>query len=125
MARPRTPSLKAEVTGRAKHDPQRFENRKEPDAKPLGKPSPFLDKHGQKAWEAFKVECFWLNESHRAFLEVACSIRGRLLAGEDVGVQALNLLRQCLGQMGATPADASKVSVSKSEEEDPDSRFYQ
>lgn len=125
MPRPRTPSGKAEVTGRSRHDPGRFKNRQEPNTDLLGGPSDFLDEHGVKAWEAFKKECFWLKESHRAFVEVASTIRGRLLKGENVGVQALNLLRLCLGQMGATPADASKVNIPNGEEEDPDDAYYQ
>lgn len=42
------------------------------------------------------------------------------MTGNEVGVQALNLLRQCLGQMGATPADASKITVADDEEDDTD-----
>jgi hypothetical protein len=37
-------------------------------------------------------------------------VRARLTAGEDVGVQTLNLLRLSLGSMGLTPVDASKVA---------------
>jgi hypothetical protein len=42
---------------------------------------------------------------------MAAHIQGRIMAGQEVGVQAMNLLRQMLGQMGATPADASKVAT--------------
>ncbi|SPL63721.1 hypothetical protein OHAE_3653 [Ochrobactrum soli] len=35
-------------------------------------------------------------------------------------MQALNLLRQCLGQMGATPSDATKVSMPDDGEEKDD-----
>jgi hypothetical protein len=42
------------------------------------------------------------------------------MTGQEVGVQALNLLRQCLGQMGATPADATKVTLPNNDEEDED-----
>jgi hypothetical protein len=37
----------------------------------------------------------------------------------------MNTLRMCLGQMGATPADRSKVPVDDGEEEDADSAFFQ
>ena len=59
-------------------------------------------------------------------LENACSIRGRLLAGEIVGVQALNLLRQCLGQMGASPSDESKIVTADDDldDADGDEKFY-
>ncbi|SKA31067.1 hypothetical protein SAMN05428963_113111 [Consotaella salsifontis] len=72
------------------------------------------------AWETFVREVPWLNGSHRSFLEIAATIRGRLMVGDDVGVQALNLLRQCLGQMGATPSDASKVAIPDDGEEKDD-----
>lgn len=52
----------------------------------------------------------WLNQSHRTLVGMAANIQGRIMAGQEVGVQAMNLLRQMLGQMGATPADASKVA---------------
>ncbi len=42
------------------------------------------------------------------------------MAGQEVGVQAMNLLRQMLGQMGATPADASKVATPDEGEEKDD-----
>jgi hypothetical protein len=59
-----------------------------------------------------------LNFSHRALVEIASVMRARLASGHEVGVQALGLLRLCLGQMGATPADASKIAWSP--EEGPD-----
>jgi len=43
-------------------------------------------------------------------MEIACVVRARLQSREEVGTKALSLLRLCLGSMGATPADASKVS---------------
>jgi len=36
---------------------------------------------------------------------------GVLIAGEEVSVNGLNLLRLCLGQMGATPVDSSKITL--------------
>jgi hypothetical protein len=52
-------------------------------------------------------------------------VRGRLIAGEDVGVKALGLLRQCLGQLGATPADASKVQMPPADDVyDPASKYF-
>lgn len=34
-------------------------------------------------------------------------------------IQVLNLLRQCLGQLGATPADRGKITIWNGEEADP------
>ena len=35
-------------------------------------------------------------------------LRAQLMAGEEVGVQALNLLQQALWQMGANPTDPNR-----------------
>jgi hypothetical protein len=48
-------------------------------------------------------------------------VRG-LSSGEVVGIQSMNLLKQCLGQLGATPADASKITIP--EEDDQDDEFF-
>lgn len=125
MARPRTPKAKAAVTGQAVKQKTKFDGRKEPkvDA-PVGEPPEWLVDNdlskARTAWMTFTKEIPWLNETHRSFLEIAANIRGRLMTGQEVGVQALNLLRQCLGQMGATPADATKVSFPDGEEEKDD-----
>jgi hypothetical protein len=66
----------------------------------------------------------WLNRSHRAIVSLACEILGRQIAGEEVGVKALSLLRMILGQLGATPADASKVKMPVEENEDDPSKKY-
>lgn len=123
MANPRSPVAKAKVTGAAAKNPQRHRDRKNPKADDLGAPSTFLNEHGLRAWEAFRRELPWLKESDRSLLEVVCTIRGRLLAGDDVGIQALSLLQSCLTKLGATPADRSKVSVPDGEEEEEDEFF--
>ena len=46
------------------------------------------------------------------------------MLGEEVGVSALNQLRMCMAQMGATPADKSKVAVPDEPREDPTDRFF-
>jgi hypothetical protein len=112
MARPRTPIQKAKVTGVAYKKRLKFESRKDASvSEPLGKPPAWMSEHQIAAWALFVKEVPWLNSSHRGLVEIAATIRGRLMSGEEVGVQALNLLRQALGQMGATPADASKATV--------------
>lgn len=125
MARPRTPRAKAAVEARDKKDPQRFEGRNEPRVEgALGDPPDWLvDTNASKArsaWLLFQREIPWLNESHRMLVGLAANIQGRVMANQEVGVQALNLLRQCLGQMGATPSDASKVTLPEDDEDDDD-----
>ena len=126
MAMPRTPRAKAAVSGADKKNPQRFRKRNEPKANgPLGDPPEWMGGEQRVVWRDFQRELPWLNESHRALMEIACTVRARLAAGEDVGVQALNLLRQCLGQMGATPSDASKVSIPDDGDKDPDDALFE
>ncbi|MBB4192782.1 hypothetical protein [Rhizobium aethiopicum] len=126
MARPRTPKAKATVTGADKKNKGRFEERVEPTVSDdLGEPPAWMPEGQQLAWRTIAKEIPWLNASHRALVEIASYVRGRLMANEDVGVQALNLLRQCLGQMGATPADASKAGAKPGgEEEDPADKYF-
>lgn len=112
MARPRTPKAKARATGQDVVHKDRFDGRNEPVvADPIGDPPKWMTEPQAKAWNTLSAEIPWLNRSHRALLGIAASIQARLESGADVGVQALNLLRQCLGQMGASPADASKAGV--------------
>lgn len=118
MPAPRTPAAKADITGAADKNPQRHRERAEPKGSQLGKPSAFLDDYGQQAWEGFKRELPWLMESDRALVEVASSVRGRLLAGEDVGVTALSMLQSILSKMGGSPADRTRVSAPEEEERD-------
>ena len=75
---------------------------------------------GQRAaWDRFRREVPWLMESDRALVEIASYLRARIMIGEEVGVGALNQLRMCMAQMGATPADRSKVAVPDEPEKTP------
>lgn len=130
MARPRTPKAKAAVTGQAAVRRKKFEGRNEPTVEvPLGDPPDWLtdsDKsQARVAWNTIRTDIPWLNSSHRILVATASNILGRMIAGQDVGVQAMNLLRQCLGQMGATPADASKAGAKPDgESKDPADEFF-
>lgn len=127
MPRPRTPAAKAAATGADKKNKGRFTGRNEPVvADDLGAPPAWMNDGQRDAWTTISKEIPWLNSSHRALVEIASTIRARLMAGEEVGVQALNLLRQCLGQMGATPADASKAGAKPDgESENPTDEFFE
>ena len=126
MARPRTPKAKAAATGQAAVRRKKFEGRNEPVVNAdLGPPPDWMSDGQREAWKTIASEIPWLNSSHRALVEIAATIRARLMSGADVGVQALNLLRQCLGQMGATPADASKAGAKPDGEgEDPADKYF-
>lgn len=121
MPRARTPLAKAKATGQdTGTNKKRFEERTEPEVTtPLGAPPKWLKKASEReAWQTLSAELPWLNNSHRTLVAMASGILGRLINGEEVGVQALNLLRQMLNSMGATPSDASKVKVPGGEEDD-------
>lgn len=121
MAQPRVPRAKAAIEARDVKNPQRFKNRKEPQSPgELGAPPEWMGGEQRAVWKIFQREIPWLTESHRGLVEIATIIRARLASSEEVGVQALNLLRQCLGQMGATPSDASKVTLPEDDEDDDD-----
>ena len=122
------PPARAKVTGAAAKRKAVHENRNAPEIKDgVGEPFDWLSEHAQQAWRDIASEVPWLNASHRGFLAIAAQIRGRMMnpKGEDVGVQALNLLRQCYGQMGATPADSTKVGVAADgDEKEPGEEFF-
>lgn len=125
MARPRTPRAKAAVEARDKKDPGRYKGRNEPTVSDgLGDPPDWLvdtdTNKPRKAWGIIASEIPWLNSSHRMLVATACNQLGRLIAGQDVGVQASVFIKQCLGAMGATPADASKITVSDGDEDEGD-----
>lgn len=111
MAAPRLPALKARAQGADLKNPARFKDRANPAVVALGDPPEWMGGEQRLIWKAFVAELPWLAESDRALVEMATLIRARVYSGEIPGVQALNLLRQCLGSMGATPADRSKVPM--------------
>ena len=106
-------SLKLKSPAGTLRNPARFADRAEPQIDtPLGAPPKWLKKKGEReAWDTLSGELPWLNSSHRTLVALACGILGRLIDGEEVGVKAVNLLRQMLNSMGATPSDASKLKV--------------
>lgn len=111
MPRPRTPALKAKATGADIIHPGRHANRKAPINRKLGQPSKHLGPGAIVAWEGFRAELPWLTEGHRALVEVASNLRGRMIDGEEVGVNALSLLQVCLSKLGATPTDETKLTL--------------
>lgn len=125
MARPRNPLARARLTGAAAHDPQRYRNRHEPiDDRPLGEPPDWLKPEAQSAWREFDRTLPWLRYCHRGIVGVTALLAGQMATG-GLGVPGMNLLRQCLGSLGATPADFSKVGWSPSEDEDdPGAEFF-
>ena len=126
MPRPRTPLSKARTTGQDVIHATRFNKRKEPPLTgPLGRPPTWMTNKEQKdSWETFRIEIPWLQKSHRCLTAIACIARADLMSGGEFNVRMANLLRQCLGSMGATPSDASKITLPKDEVEDPSAKYF-
>ncbi|PZQ80016.1 MAG: hypothetical protein DI549_18420 [Ancylobacter novellus] len=130
MPRLRKPRAVAQVTGAAIKNPARYRD-SDPGASlgPLGEPPAWLPEgdasKAQTAWREISGLAPWMNRSHRGLTSIAATVLGRIMARQEVGVQALNLLRQCLGSMGLTPADAHKVArPPAATDDDPASQYF-
>jgi hypothetical protein len=127
MARARTPVAKAAAIAADVKNPGRHKGRAAPKGVAgLGGPSMWLDLYAKRAFQAFKKELPWLEEADRVLVELASMYRGRLLDPESqgLGLQAAQELRRCLAQLGATPADRSRVTVPDDGAEDPDEAAF-
>lgn len=127
MARPRTPVAKAKATAADVKNPGRHRSRKAPKGQAaLGGPSAWLSLYGKRAFEAFKRELPWLKESHRLLVELGAQTRGKLMDPEVdvVGLQERQELRRILAQLGATPADESKVNIPDAGDDEPEEALF-
>lgn len=124
MARPRVPAAKAEVSGAAVHDPQRFRDRKAPGrTRPLGEPYLKMTDAQKEAWAEYAAEMPWLHSAHRPLLRLACIWTAKM-DDTDFGVSATQALSSILSKLGATPVDETKVTHADGEEEDPADAFF-
>jgi phage terminase small subunit len=129
MPRPRKPLALAKVEGRDKTHKSRYSGRNEPKGiGPIGDPPPHIqDVDGcltRTAWIRFTIEIPWLQEADTSLLEMASLIRGEILAGGVPGIQRINALRMMLAQMGATPADRTKIGVGGDDDTDEDDDWF-
>lgn len=118
----RTPTAKAEVTGTASRNPQRFKSRGKHKLAPLGEPFDYMGGEERIAWALFGKELPWLTVAHRPMVEVACKLRARFILGEDIGVTALSAYQSILSKLGASPTDDSRVAKMDDDQE-PDEFF--
>lgn len=123
MPNPRTPTAKARITGADQRHPERFKDRVDPELDGIGEPSIFLGPTEMAAWEAFKRELPWLTEADRTVLEMASKLRAKMWQDSTPVIGSMTLLRQCLGQLGATPADRSKITEPPESKNDPLAKF--
>src|SRR5262245_60659201 len=113
MAKPRTPLAKAIPAVRTVNNPERVTDRQEPaNLQPLGGPPQCLqhDPAVLACWHAFRRLTRWLTEADGALVEIASILRAQLWHGTWT-LTGIRALRQCLNEMGATPASRSKVAL--------------
>src|SRR4051812_8680783 len=87
----RTPLAVAVVSGCAQRAPGRFKHRREPpQGKALqGPPKWMRDRLQRAAWNQFRRELPWLREPHTSLVEIAVTVRARMLNGEALGAKSL------------------------------------
>lgn len=111
MARARTPTKKAIVSGAALKDPARYKNRSVPsNPNPVGAPYKGMTRPQLAVWRECVANMPWLNAAHRILLRQVCILAAKLEAGEELSVSATHALSAMLSKLGATPADESKVN---------------
>lgn len=122
MARPRTPTAKAALTGADKINPGRFRSRSEPKKtkRNLGKPPAYLPAMAKKAWLTFADELPWLTYEDRGIVETASLMRSQIMAGlpADTPASFYSTYRMSLSALGATPVDRTKVYQPPEDDED-------
>ena len=122
MARPRTPTAKAALTGADKINPARFKARSEPkkSGRDLGKAPSYLPTIAKKAWATFADELPWLTYEDRGAVEIVSIMRGQIMAGlpADTPASFFGNYRMALSALGATPVDRTKVYQPAEEPED-------
>jgi len=125
MPRPRTPRARAEVSGRAAHDPQRFRHRFSPKgARPIGEPYAAMTDAQRACWAEMVGDMPWLHSAHRVLLRLACYHAARLDTDPEFGVSATQALSSVLSKLGATPVDECRVAAAGDDDEDPAEQYF-
>lgn len=86
-------------------------------------PPSWLSKAQREAWRDFDTRLPWLDRSHRCIVGIAAYLQAQVAAG-TLGIPGMQLLRQVLGQLGATPVSAGKINWSP-ESADPDDELFE
>ena len=118
MGRPRTPTQVLRITGIERNHPERLRMRQtEPvNDNSIGDPPDNLNKPEKAIWSRIVAESIAgvLGQADRIAVELACKLYVRVDGGTATGVD-YNQLIKLLSQFGMTPADRSKISISKPE----------
>ena len=122
MARPRTPTAKAALTGADKVNPGRFNPRSEPKSsgRALGAPPAYLPATAKKAWKVWADELPWLTSEDRGAVEIVSLMRAYIMDGKtaDLPASFFGNYRMALSSLGATPTDRTKVYQPQDETDD-------
>lgn len=130
MPTPKTPLAKAQLTGAASKNPQRFRDRAEPptSGEAVGDPPAYLKTNAKAAWKEMAASLGWLIREDRAALELASvalgQVRDFVRAGEPVPASLLAASNTALGKLGANPSDRAKVATAP-DDDDPDDPWAQ
>ncbi len=122
MPNPRTPTRILKLRGAIKKNPKRFINRKNepvPNA-PLGDPPNFLSDDERTCWLEFtsKAPFGLLSDCDGWEVEMASCLMAEYRSSRATMQAArLNLLHSILSRFGFTPADRSKISIPKPDED--------
>jgi hypothetical protein len=111
----------ARITGRDQVAKARFAGRSEPYSPPLGDPYEWIACPLQiAAWNDFRRQIPWLRQADGVLVMIASVIRAKLASGTAT-IKEMNLLRMCLGSMGAVPT--SNLAMPPADE-DPDDALF-
>ncbi|MCP5016294.1 MAG: P27 family phage terminase small subunit [Ketobacter sp.] len=116
MGRPKIPTNILKLKGADKKDPARFIDREnEPENKnPVGDPPEHFTDAECEAWRTIVKESIdgVLGEADRQLVEMSARLMVSIRS-EDYYHNHWVLLNKCLGQMGMTPSERTKISVPK------------
>lgn len=129
MPRPRKSLAALKASGALAHDRKRYADRAEvAGAGEIGKPPAGMTKEQRACWleTVAEVPPGILTGSDRTLIEMIAYLKAEMRkAPSKFPPQRLNQLRQCLGALGCTPADRSKVSGAGGSAPKPKSRLQQ
>lgn len=124
MARQKTPIEKARATGAILRNPARYKNETQnPGKNPIGAPPNWLTEAQRDAWLELASDLPWLQRAHVGIVGIAATLLAKLRSN-TASMSEMNLLRLCLGQLGATPVDAHRVAHPQEMDEDDPAEAY-